>query len=745
MVGGARARIKGSLVEDNTFSVSAHYRMVADREVASARSAWSTTQRSRRCRCARTAGKMVYELRPSADWDKGKAVEYLAASRSARSRARRLPRLHRRRRTDGTPSPSFHLAGAGRNRHHRLRAPPLPATSAGSGLIPPTADAPLARLGVDRSHRFARNAGRRASASNISRVDHRPVEADGSMRPPRRARASGSDERPPPRSGSELARRRCSESRHHRPRPSAALGADVAATLATVRPTSASGQRRGDADASIRMLAGDLPRRERERESSSRDGERRERERDRRRRGDAAADRGRRACLAVFGDPEPARTSCLSGGSSAPPRVRKACGRVGSTAEAAVRRGRGRPPRRRETHARAIVTESARVVRARSIASKSFRRRRPHADTRRGADVARTRWSALAPSASTIASRRHGSASRLGGAERRPTRHRPCPPLRRSPSHQVKEPSARGPGPIRLGRPPGSTAVRDIMCDAAIATRAPAGPQARGSRDLTSLLGADAAGLRPRSASRRGALAPRRCAGRASPIGMRRVGVIDVAEVASRSAGEVLALSTPSAGFRSTPSCGSVAGTRSTRRRRRLEATSPRHRSGPLAATRSALARRRGSKDRRRRAAAALAPAGPPRPRRPFARAAASARTAAPRPDGAVEGSRVTARLDRGSRATDRRRRRRAARQPIQCFGVDSAGERVSSGIAIARRRRSTAGGHSTSSSSCTDASAREPSRGQARGSARPLAPPLKAPRAARRRFRRRARAPRPR
>lgn len=69
--------IKGAMVEDNTFAVSVHYRMVAegeDRErVAEVVDLVLTDMPMLR----RTEGKMVYELRPSADWDKGKAVEWL--------------------------------------------------------------------------------------------------------------------------------------------------------------------------------------------------------------------------------------------------------------------------------------------------------------------------------------------------------------------------------------------------------------------------------------------------------------------------------------------------------------------------------------------------------------------------------------------------------------------------------------------------------------------------------------------
>jgi len=73
----ALAHIPGALVEDNNFSVSAHYRMVAegpDREYVDEVVGKLVAEMPM---LRRTYGKMVYELRPSADWDKGKAVEWL--------------------------------------------------------------------------------------------------------------------------------------------------------------------------------------------------------------------------------------------------------------------------------------------------------------------------------------------------------------------------------------------------------------------------------------------------------------------------------------------------------------------------------------------------------------------------------------------------------------------------------------------------------------------------------------------
>jgi len=68
--------IAGSLVEDNTFSVSVHYRMVAEEEREKVNDVVNQLL-AEMPMLRRTHGKMVYELRPSADWDKGKAVEWL--------------------------------------------------------------------------------------------------------------------------------------------------------------------------------------------------------------------------------------------------------------------------------------------------------------------------------------------------------------------------------------------------------------------------------------------------------------------------------------------------------------------------------------------------------------------------------------------------------------------------------------------------------------------------------------------
>ena len=76
-VEAAIANIKGALVEDNTFSVSVHYRMVAEGEDRERVQEVVDSVVNSMPMLRRTEGKMVYELRPSAEWDKGKAVEWL--------------------------------------------------------------------------------------------------------------------------------------------------------------------------------------------------------------------------------------------------------------------------------------------------------------------------------------------------------------------------------------------------------------------------------------------------------------------------------------------------------------------------------------------------------------------------------------------------------------------------------------------------------------------------------------------
>eukprot|EP00656_Telonema_subtile_P012797 TRINITY_DN16469_c0_g1_i3.p1 TRINITY_DN16469_c0_g1~~TRINITY_DN16469_c0_g1_i3.p1 ORF type:complete len:1065 (-),score=254.94 TRINITY_DN16469_c0_g1_i3:64-3258(-) len=68
--------ISGMLIEDNTFSISVHYRNVSETDRPVVEAAVMEVL-STRPMLRKTDGKMVYELRPSVDWHKGKAVEWL--------------------------------------------------------------------------------------------------------------------------------------------------------------------------------------------------------------------------------------------------------------------------------------------------------------------------------------------------------------------------------------------------------------------------------------------------------------------------------------------------------------------------------------------------------------------------------------------------------------------------------------------------------------------------------------------
>eukprot|EP00658_Telonema_sp_P-2_P023179 TRINITY_DN19282_c0_g1_i6.p1 TRINITY_DN19282_c0_g1~~TRINITY_DN19282_c0_g1_i6.p1 ORF type:complete len:672 (+),score=180.90 TRINITY_DN19282_c0_g1_i6:105-2120(+) len=70
------AEIGGMLIEDNTFSISVHYRNVSESDRPLVEAAVQEVL-STRPMLRMTNGKMVYELRPSVDWHKGKAVEWL--------------------------------------------------------------------------------------------------------------------------------------------------------------------------------------------------------------------------------------------------------------------------------------------------------------------------------------------------------------------------------------------------------------------------------------------------------------------------------------------------------------------------------------------------------------------------------------------------------------------------------------------------------------------------------------------
>ena len=71
--------IDGALVEGKTYAVAAHYRLVAPKDRARFHSQFSRVA-ARHPELRVTRGKMVMELRPGVDWDKGKVVQWLLES-----------------------------------------------------------------------------------------------------------------------------------------------------------------------------------------------------------------------------------------------------------------------------------------------------------------------------------------------------------------------------------------------------------------------------------------------------------------------------------------------------------------------------------------------------------------------------------------------------------------------------------------------------------------------------------------
>ncbi|HYW04831.1 MAG TPA: trehalose-phosphatase [Gammaproteobacteria bacterium] len=70
------AGVEGALVEDKTYAVAVHYRLVSQADLARVRQA-VTEILAAHPDLRRTGGKKVYELRPRLDWDKGHALEWL--------------------------------------------------------------------------------------------------------------------------------------------------------------------------------------------------------------------------------------------------------------------------------------------------------------------------------------------------------------------------------------------------------------------------------------------------------------------------------------------------------------------------------------------------------------------------------------------------------------------------------------------------------------------------------------------
>ncbi len=69
--------IEGALVEPKKTSVAAHYRLVSDEERPRVKEIVDAMLGEHPNELKVTPGKMVYEIQPKIDWDKGKAVLYL--------------------------------------------------------------------------------------------------------------------------------------------------------------------------------------------------------------------------------------------------------------------------------------------------------------------------------------------------------------------------------------------------------------------------------------------------------------------------------------------------------------------------------------------------------------------------------------------------------------------------------------------------------------------------------------------
>jgi trehalose 6-phosphate phosphatase len=69
--------IEGALVEPKKVSVAVHHRLVAERERTRVKEVVDRLLAEHPDELKVTPGKMVYELQPKLDWDKGKAVLYL--------------------------------------------------------------------------------------------------------------------------------------------------------------------------------------------------------------------------------------------------------------------------------------------------------------------------------------------------------------------------------------------------------------------------------------------------------------------------------------------------------------------------------------------------------------------------------------------------------------------------------------------------------------------------------------------
>lgn len=73
------ADVAGALVERKRFAIAAHYRSVAPQDAARVERAVDAAVAEAPQLLRKTGGKMLFELRPNVDWDKGRAVGWLLA------------------------------------------------------------------------------------------------------------------------------------------------------------------------------------------------------------------------------------------------------------------------------------------------------------------------------------------------------------------------------------------------------------------------------------------------------------------------------------------------------------------------------------------------------------------------------------------------------------------------------------------------------------------------------------------
>src|SRR5262249_21490724 len=76
-LGDELAQIPGVLIEPKRFSVAVHYRLVPEAQQTRVKKIVDSTLSAHPKALKITPGKMVFEIQPRLDWDKGKAVRYL--------------------------------------------------------------------------------------------------------------------------------------------------------------------------------------------------------------------------------------------------------------------------------------------------------------------------------------------------------------------------------------------------------------------------------------------------------------------------------------------------------------------------------------------------------------------------------------------------------------------------------------------------------------------------------------------